>query len=137
MDKLLEVAKLGDLLSGPFLGGGTRKRLSNGFALNFIGQTYIRAMHGLARLMTVTVGLAAVTAGIGYRPTAQISETSELFHEFGSPGLQILKRIGHENTPPGPSVSNTLGSRPQKKENARVAILMSHTRRAAEQPKRP
>jgi hypothetical protein len=47
-------------------------------------------MRRLAGLMTMTVGLAAPTAGIGNGPTAKIAEVGELFNEFGSPGFQIL-----------------------------------------------
>jgi len=89
-DELLEMSKLGNLALGLFLSGGSRKRLGNGLALNFAGQPRIRPVHRLTALMTVTVGLPAATAGIRHGPAAQIAETGELFHEFGSTSFEIL-----------------------------------------------
>lgn len=80
------MAELSDFSLGFFLSGGSRKSLSHSLALNFVGHSRIRAMRRLAGLMTMTVGLAAPTAGIGNRPTAKIGEVGEFFNEFGPPG---------------------------------------------------
>jgi hypothetical protein len=66
-----------------------------------------------AFLVTVTVGLTAMAAGIGNAAGAQIAETGELFHQFGAARLQILKESGTIDT---------------KKKVARGATLMSHIR---------
>jgi hypothetical protein len=88
--ELLEVAKLGNLALGLFLSGGSWKRLGYALALIFVGQSRVRAMHGLTGLVAAAVGLATTTAGIGNRTAAQIAQTGDLLGEMSTSGLQIL-----------------------------------------------
>jgi hypothetical protein len=95
-DKLLEMAKPGNLSLGLFLRGGSGKRLGYGLTMHFVSQARVRAMRRIAGLVTPAVGLAASAAGSGDGTTAQIAQTGDLLDEIGSSRLQILKRIGHE-----------------------------------------
>ena len=63
--ELLEVAKLGNLALGLFLSGGSWKRLGYALALIFVGQSRVRAMHGLTGLVAAAVGLAALAQAFG------------------------------------------------------------------------
>jgi hypothetical protein len=71
----------------PFSERRESEEIGNGLALNFSGQPRIRSVHRLTALMT---GLPAATAGMRHGLAAQIAETGEMLHEFGSTNLEVL-----------------------------------------------
>jgi hypothetical protein len=86
---LFEPAEFSDLAFGLFLDSRSGQRFGNGFALLFVGQTRIRAMNRLVRLVAMTVGLTATTAGIGDGAAAEITKSGQLFDDFGAARFQI------------------------------------------------
>ena len=80
---MLEAAKLSDLAFGLFVRGGSGNRLGDGLALHLIGQARVGTVNRLSRLVTVTIGFAATTAGVGYGTAAQVSKTGDLLEEGG------------------------------------------------------
>jgi hypothetical protein len=86
---LFEAAEFSNLAFGLSLGSRSWERFGNGFALLFVSQTWIWAMNGLIRLVTVTVGLTATTAGTGDGATAEIAKSGQLFDDFGAARFQI------------------------------------------------
>jgi hypothetical protein len=86
---LFEAPELSNLALGFFLSSRSGQRFGNSLALLFVSQARGWAVNRLARLVTVTVGLAATTAGIGDGSAAEIAKAGQLLDDFGTTRFQI------------------------------------------------
>jgi len=81
---LLKLPEASDLALGFALRRRGGKTLGNGLALQFVGEPQVGTMAGIARLMTVAIGIAATAAGGRDRTRTKIAQGGNLRQHLGT-----------------------------------------------------
>ncbi len=90
---MLELAKLSHFALGFAHYGGSRQRLGDGLAIEFIGEAGIGTVPGLTGTVAAAVGLAATPRSGANRTGAQITQLADLADDLSALLLQLLEGI--------------------------------------------
>jgi hypothetical protein len=93
--ELVKSAKLGDFAFGFVDRGGRRQRFGDALAGDLVSEPEVRAMAGLAGLMTAAARLATSAGRARNRTRTKIAELSDLLHDIFPALLEISKGEGH------------------------------------------
>ena len=89
--QLLELAKLSHFALSFAHCGGSRQRLGDGLAIEFIGEAGMGTVPGLTGTVAAAVGLAATPRSGGNRTGAKIAELADLADDLSALMLQLLE----------------------------------------------